>query len=94
MTPQDRRRAVEEALVASEEETLLLDGLDAALVGLGRIQTGPPLAVYSQTRILEALEAQGMDEDEALEWFLFNVQGAYVGEQTPLIMLMVEELEP
>jgi hypothetical protein len=92
VTPQDRRRAVDEALVDEDATAIVFDGLDAAIVGLGRIQTGDPLVVYSRTGILEALEAQGMDEEDALEWFLYNVQGLYAGSGTPIIMELVEEL--
>jgi hypothetical protein len=91
VTPQDRRRAVEEQLVEEDTGAVLFDGLDGALVGVGRIQTGPSLAVYSSRRILEVLQEGGdMDADDALEWYLFNIQGLYAGPGTPII---VDELE-
>jgi hypothetical protein len=29
--------------------------------------------------------SEGMTEEEALEWISFNVEGAYVGDATPVI---------
>jgi hypothetical protein len=32
----------------------------------------------------------GMEYDEALEYFDFNIAGAYVGEQTPIFIHKIE----
>jgi hypothetical protein len=36
--------------------------------------------------VIEILMDQGMDHDEAIEYYEFNIVGAYVGEQTPLFV--------
>jgi hypothetical protein len=43
-----------------------------------------PVAVYSICKIIEELVKDGMDEEEAIEYFDFNVDGAYMGEYTPI----------
>lgn len=63
-----------------EEEFLKADGFDEAIMGVD--YTSQRL-VYSVTKCLEILEEE-MDSEEALEYFLFNVEGSYVGEQTPI----------
>jgi hypothetical protein len=43
--------------------------------------------VVSKTKVLEKLvKDDGMSEDEALEFFDFNISGAYVGEGTPVFV--------
>jgi hypothetical protein len=68
---------------------LFFDGLQDALMGTS--DTWMPdgskamRAVYSGEKMIEVFMAQGMTEDEAVEWISFNVEGAYVGEQTPIV---------
>jgi hypothetical protein len=42
-------------------------------------------AVYDGDKMVEHFMEQGMTEEEAHEWIDFNVEGAYVGESTPII---------
>jgi len=63
-----------------EEEILLLDGLDEAFIGL---TTTDIRAVYSVQKIIEIL-SKDMSEEDAYEYFSYNIECAYVGEKTPL----------
>ena len=67
------------------------DRYDAFIVGIGHRFDDGPLAMYSVERILEALEADGMTREEAVEGYHFNILGAWVGEGTPIF---VQELLP
>lgn len=59
---------------------LIADGLNDAIVGV----TTKGVAVYDVDKILAILmERDGMTDIEALEFFEFNIEGAYMGEQTP-----------
>jgi len=65
-----------------EKEQIKADGFDEAIIGQeyhdGRY-------VYSIERILEILMLRDdMTMDDAMEFFSFNIGGAYVGEMTPL----------
>jgi hypothetical protein len=42
--------------------------------------------VYDRDKCIEILESQGMTPEEAQEYFYYNTQGAYVGEQTPIFI--------
>ena len=82
----DRKRSLEElkeAIVSANEEAMLVDGHDDALAGYdtkGR-------AIYLVEHILGTLmERDGMSREEAIEFFDFNIAGAYVGEYTPIYM--------
>jgi hypothetical protein len=68
-----------------EESFLLADGLEEAFIGIG-YQFTTPLAIYSKAKAIQCLMEQGMDEEQAYEYFDYNVAGAYVGEQTPIFL--------
>ena len=64
---------------------------DFADAFLGVTKDEPPKAVYSEEKIIDAfVERDGMTYEEALEYFDYNVRGAYVGEQTPLFIRSFE----
>jgi hypothetical protein len=71
--------------IGDDYSILLADGLDEAFIGIGW-QFNTPLAMYDRDKCIEILESQGMTPDEAQEYFYFNTQGAYVGEQTPVFV--------
>lgn len=64
-----------------DEEILKADGFDDAVIG---IDTGTMRLIYSVTRCVEILIVGGMDMNDAIEYFDFNVRGSYVGEKTPI----------
>ncbi len=68
---------------------LKMDGLDDALIGSADVWVGNTTVerlVYSGEKIVKVLMAQGMTEEEAYEFVDFNIAGAYVGEETPVIV--------
>jgi hypothetical protein len=75
---------------------ILFDGLDEALVGMSEVwlTTGAKVlrTVYSGEKMVEHFVDQGMTDDEAREWISFNVEGAYVGESTPIIFWNYDSL--
>jgi hypothetical protein len=69
------------------EGTLLADGLDDALIGIGYRCSKDPVAVYCISKVTKILiERDGMTEEEAEEFFSFNIGGAWYGEGTPIWM--------
>ena len=65
-------------------EALFCEGLEEALIGTGK-RFNYPVAVYSRAKALEILQ-RDMTEEEATEYFEFNIVGAYVGENTPVFL--------
>lgn len=65
------------------EDVLIADGFDDAVIG---IEPMTMRVVYDIDKVIEILMDQGMDNDEAIEYYEFNIVGAYVGEQTPLFV--------
>jgi hypothetical protein len=64
----------------SEEELLIADGFNDAIIG---IDGNSLRIIYSVTKCIEIL-MKDMPEEDALEYFSYNVSGAYVGEKTPI----------
>ena len=70
---------------AANEEALLADGFEDAFVGLARRCGQPTLAAYSVPKALRVLmDRDGMSEEDAVEFFEFNVVGAWAGPHTPI----------
>lgn len=67
------------------ENVLLADGLEHAFMGIGR-QFTHPVAIYSYKKTIKTLMRQGMDREEAVEYFDFNIAGSFVGDQTPVFL--------
>lgn len=69
------------------EEALLADGFEDAILGVAERCSQPTLVVYDASKCIEILmERDGMSEDEAQEFFSFNTTGAWMGENTPLFL--------
>lgn len=82
-------------------EALLLDGFDEAIIGMAeRINLGPIIA-YDVEKIIEILASDmEVQEDDlengqsiedlkismAHEYFYFNIQGAWMGDNTPIFI--------
>jgi len=71
-------------------EQMKIDGHDDAIIGqslLWRDGTRVDVLVYSGELILAKLmERDGMTDEEALEFIEFNIEGAYMGLWSPVIM--------
>jgi len=68
-------------------EALLCDGFDEAIIGMAeRINLGPVVA-YDVDKMLEIMvERDGMSYEEAMEYFDYNILGAWMGENTPVFI--------
>ena len=81
------REDIEAYLQDIDQTVLLADGFDEAFIGVSQRINEPLLAVYSYPKMVETLIFRdGMTYEEAEEYLEYNVIGAWVGEQTPLII--------
>ena len=68
---------------------LKIDGHDDAVIGpacIWRNNTQVSVLVYDGEVMRERLMNYGMTSEEAREYIEFNVEGAYVGVNTPVIV--------
>ena len=79
-------------LIEHDEEILTADGFDYALIGVCERAGQPTIAMYDKDKCINLLiERDGMTEEEAEEYFYFNVVGAWVGEYTPCFVTLYKE---
>ncbi len=69
-----------------DDGLLLADGFEEAYIGNIERCGMLPVACYDVEKCLEILMNQGMDREEAEEFFNFNVLGSYVGPRTPYFL--------
>jgi hypothetical protein len=80
-----------EVLEEENPDAIFFSGFDDAIIGVGSVQHQAPVVVYSMQGIIKNLVSGGMSEEDALDYFGFNVQGAYLGDHTPMIVRTPEE---
>jgi hypothetical protein len=84
------REDIQEYLESRGETVLLCDGFDEAFIGLSQRINEPLCAVYSYEKMVDVLMSRdGMDYEDAVDYLDFNVVGAWVGEQTPIIVMPI-----
>ena len=66
---------------------LKADGYDKAIIGQGNQGTKSPVLVYDAEKVIDILcKRDGMTDEEALDYFSYNIEGAWVGENTPIFV--------
>lgn len=66
---------------------------DAAIVGVVVGNGQEPAVLYDEQKVLAAMVADGMSEEDAQEWFEFNTIGSWVGDATPRFLIRPQEDE-
>ena len=67
-------------------DLLKADGFDEAILGVVQ-RIGIEALCYDLNKVIEILMTRdGMDEEEAWEYYQFNIAGSWVGESTPLFL--------
>lgn len=74
------------------EEALFADGFDDALIGYAQ-RCSMLVALYDARKCIEILVTEHeMEHEEALEYFDYNVLGAWVGDYTPAFAFLEDYL--
>lgn len=80
-----------DALSILNPHALVADGLDDAFIGIVR-KKGQDIALYDTELCLEILmQEHDMDDEEALDYFGYNVVSAYMGPGTPAFTYIYPE---
>jgi len=75
-----------------DEAILVIDGMDEAIIGFARRCGQPTIAVYDYNVLVSLHCKMGMTEEEAVEYISFNIEGAWVGEGTPALVVPLDYL--
>ena len=79
-------------LMEMTDEVVIADGLSDAFVGLAQTgKGGNTVAVYDSVKIIKILMDSGLTQDEAVEYYEFNILGAYAGDATPIYLVPVDK---
>ena len=86
---------VDEFADGGDEELLLLgegeerDRFEPAIIGIAHRFGMQPIVAYDYRKVIEIF-AEDMEYEEAVEYFDFNVIGAWGGEGTPIFIEVFE----
>ena len=75
-----------EAVSDNPEAEFLPEEYHPALVGVGWRFNDGPLPVYDLDKVLEILTEDGSSMEEALDWYQYNMVGAWLGSGTPIFV--------
>ena len=91
MTPEELAELHPDLLLLESRETY-----DSCIVGLVERAGSAPCVCYDVNKVIKCLTDGGMTEEEAYEFFDYNIIGAYMGEKTPAFLwpLEVEDDDP
>lgn len=90
-TKTELRKKINEHLESMGESVLLMDGFDEALIGFSQRINEPLLAVYSWQKMIDlCMSRDKMEFEQAEEYVSYNCIGAWVGEQTPIIVMPLD----
>jgi len=67
----------------AKQEILSADGFDDAIVGLAR-RSDLVVVAYSVDKMLKIMVDGGISQEDAREYFEYNIVDAWVGESTPV----------
>lgn len=67
----------------TDDDMIVYDDLEPYFVGIVEQYGRPPIRCYDLVQVLSSYMRDGMTFEEAVEFFEFNVIGAWVGESTP-----------
>ena len=72
----------EEIIERYGENILLATGFNDAIIGIDRHSDR---IIYSVREVIKILMTRdGMTEEDAMEYYDYNVEGSWVGDQTPI----------
>lgn len=74
-----------ERLKKENPNALMLNNLNEAIIGIGK-RNDKKVLKYSFDKIIKILmNKEKMSYNDALDWFYFNIENAFMGENTPII---------
>ena len=76
-----------ENAIEGDDDLRWADGLLNAVIGIATRADGMRVVCYSIEKIIEVfMKRDGMTEEEAYEFYEFNVACAWVGDKTPIFV--------
>jgi len=83
----NKRKLIGEAI----PEALVADGFDDCIIGICERFGQEPIVAYDKDKMLQKMVDDGMEYEDAVEHFNFNIIGAWIGETTPCFIEVVPD---
>lgn len=86
--PEDASK-IRQWLATLDDRPLLIgegEEYDSAIIGIGYRCAQQPVILYDRVRLALCYVKEGMTHDEAFEWIDVNVEGAWMGDKTPMVV--------
>ena len=82
------REKINDYLQGFGGEALLLEPemFDEAILGITERGDGTEVVAYDRQLVIEILMREGMEREEAEEYYSFNVVGSWLGDGTPIFV--------
>ena len=75
-----------------DDDVVTLPEFSSCVIGTTISREGDEILLYSEELILKSLMANSeMSREDAIEYFEFNIAGAYVGPKTPMYAYNLKE---
>lgn len=81
--------SIRQNIAEIDPELVLLDpaeSYDKCILGIASRIGMDDCVAYDLTKVIDELMSQGMDREDAQDFFAFNMAGAYVGTRTPIFI--------
>lgn len=65
---------------------MFMDGFDDCIAGLVHRFGAEAVVCYDRDKVIAKIVGQGSTEEEAMEWYDYNMIGSWVGESTPCFL--------
>ena len=75
----NNRQKLDNYAAMADRSMMVADGFDDAIIGVWGERV-----VYNRDECIDILMEQGMTMSESEEYFQFNVEGSYMGENMPI----------
>jgi hypothetical protein len=72
-----------------DDTFVIADGFDDAIIG---VDDNNLKIVYNIDEVINILMREGMTDEEAIEYYEYNIASSYVGENTPSFIRLITEL--
>lgn len=83
---------IREYIANLNPDLVLMDGYDDCICGIGTRAGDEQFVAYDYAKVIAQNMSAGMTEEEAVEYFNFSQECAYVGEHTPAFVVLIHEL--
>lgn len=69
------------------EGAIILEGFDDCIIGITEEFGNDNRLLYSLKKMIDKMVSDGMTEEEAIEFYCYNIKGGYFGEQNPVFLV-------